>query len=668
MRLEYTRGQIYQPSTIPILVAGSEAIVKTILRLIAFAMLCLLVSCSSSNNTPSTPTLNLITVSPTSPSVAAGLTEQFKATGTYSDGSMKDLTSAATWSSSATNVATIASSGLATTKVQGSATITAASGSISGATTLQVSAAALASITVTPASPTMNPGTYLQFAATGKYTDGSTQNLTTSATWSSGDSTIVTIGATTGLGAAVIIPPPLVGAATTITATSGTISGNTGVNVEAATLESIELSGTNVTIAPNTSYQFTAYGIFSDGSKQDVSDQVTWGSSATNFATISGEGLAKGVASGGTTISATMGSVSQNTMLTVSGATVSSIVVGPTTRSIAPLTELAFTAVGSFSDGSTQNITRDVAWASSSTGVANFTGLTSAGIITAVAAGSANVTATLGATTSPPAALQVSSATLSQINLTTPSLNVAVGSAFEVGATGVFSDSTMQGIGSVVMWTSSNTAVATVDTFGSVNALTTGTTTVTAALSGKSNSLNLNVENATGLTLSTTIPSIAPGTDSPFRAVATLTDGSMQTVTNSAIWTSAAPTVALAGNTSSTRGEAIGLSAGSSLIAGLFDGQIAPGTINVSNATLVSISITPANPSVPLNDVQDFKATGTYSDGTTQVLTELVTWSSSQVQAAIISPLGVATPIAAGTTTITAQMGSVSATTALTVP
>lgn len=654
-----------QPSQIP--VAGSEAIVKITPRLIALAMLSLIVSCGSSSHTPSSPTLNLITVSPTSPSVAAGLTQQFKAMGTYSDGSMMDLTSTATWTSSSTTVAVIASSGLATTKAQGSTTITAASGSVSGATTLQVSAATLTSITVTPPSPTMNPGTYLQFTATGKYTDGTTQNLTTTATWSSADSTIVSVGPTTGLGAAVTIPPPLVGAATIITATSGMVNGHTGVNVQAATLESIELSATNLTIAPGTSYQFSAYGIFSDGGKQDISNEVTWGSSSANFASISGEGLAKGITAGGTTISATMGSVSQNATLTVSGATISSIVVGPTTRSIAPLTELAFTAVGSFSDSSTQDITRDVTWASSNTGVANFTGLTSPGTITAAGAGSTHVTATLGATTSAPAALQVTSATLSQINLTTPTLNVAVGSAFEIGATGVFSDSTMQGIGSVVNWTSSNPAVASVNAFGNVNALTTGTSTISASLSGKSNSVNINVENATALTLSTTLPSIAPGTVSPFRAAATLADGNTQTVTNSMIWTSATPTVALAGNTSSTRGQAIALSAGSSLIAGLFDGLIASATVNVTDATLVSIAITPPSPSIALNGVQDFKATGTYSDGTTQVLTELVTWTSSNVQTAIISQFGVATPIAAGTSTITAQMGSVSATTTLTV-
>ena len=57
--------------------------------------------------------LKSIAVTPANPSVSKGLTQQFTATGTFTDDSTQDLTSQVTWASATTAVATITSSGLA---------------------------------------------------------------------------------------------------------------------------------------------------------------------------------------------------------------------------------------------------------------------------------------------------------------------------------------------------------------------------------------------------------------------------------------------------------------------------------------------------------------------------------------------------------------------------
>lgn len=87
-----------------------------------------------------TPTLSSITVTPANPSIVAGVTQQFTATGTYSDGSTQNLTSSATWTSSNTGVATITSAGLASGVGAGNTTVTAALASVSGSTGLTVTA------------------------------------------------------------------------------------------------------------------------------------------------------------------------------------------------------------------------------------------------------------------------------------------------------------------------------------------------------------------------------------------------------------------------------------------------------------------------------------------------------------------------------------------------
>jgi phosphatidylinositol-3-phosphatase len=89
----------------------------------------------------SPPTLTSISVTPTSASIAAGATQAFTATGTFSDGSTQNLSSTATWASSNTAVATLSTAGVATGVAAGTANITAAqSGVTSNTAVLTVTA------------------------------------------------------------------------------------------------------------------------------------------------------------------------------------------------------------------------------------------------------------------------------------------------------------------------------------------------------------------------------------------------------------------------------------------------------------------------------------------------------------------------------------------------
>ena len=84
-------------------------------------------------------------------------------------------------------------------------------------------------------------------------------------------------------------------------------------------------------------------------------------------------------------------------------------------------------------------------------------------------------------------------------------------------------------------------------------------------------------------------------------------------------------------------------------------------------ATLTSIAVTPANPSIEVGGTQQFTATGTYSDGSTQNLTGSVTWASSNTGVATINSAGLATAVSAGSTTISATLSGVTGSTTLTV-
>jgi hypothetical protein len=176
---------------------------------------------------PAAPTLVSIAVTPANPSITKGATQQFKATGTYSDHSTADLTSSVTWSSGATSVATVSTSGLATGAASGTSTITATSGSVSGSTTLTVTAPPPISIAVIPADVTIDIGATKLYKAVGTYADNSTADITSSVTWSSSNPAVATMtsaGVATGTSAGT----------TTIEATLGSISGSTGLTVTSA--------------------------------------------------------------------------------------------------------------------------------------------------------------------------------------------------------------------------------------------------------------------------------------------------------------------------------------------------------------------------------------------------------------------------------------------------
>ena len=257
--------------------------------------------------TVTTATLQSIAVTPAISSLAAGGTQQFIATGTFSDGSTQDITKDVTWASTNTTVATIGkSTGLATGTGPGTAQITATLGSVvSTAATLTGTVALLQSIAITSASSSVAKGATLQFTATGTLSDGSKQNVTTSATWASSNMAAATVGAPTGLVTGVA------SGTAQITATLGSVVSPTGtVTVNSPTLQSISLTPASLKIAQGTSGEFTAAGNYSDGTTQNITTVVTWGSSTNSVGTIGANtGLAFGVGAGTTNITATQGGV-----------------------------------------------------------------------------------------------------------------------------------------------------------------------------------------------------------------------------------------------------------------------------------------------------------------------------------------------------------------------
>lgn len=161
--------------------------------------------------------------------------------------------------------------------------------------------------------------------------------------------------------------------------------------------------------------------------------------------------------------------------------------------------------------------------------------------------------------------------------------------------------------------------------------------------------------------------SIQAGNTQQFSATGSFGLGNTGDVTSQVTWTSSDPDIASVGNT----GLATGIAYGTVNISAHYKCcTTATAVLSVSSPTaaVISIAVTPTNPTIAVGRTQQFVATATYSDGTTSVITSSVRWSSNDSTIAMVSTGGVATGVSSGNVTISASSGHVSGSTAWTVP
>jgi putative cell wall-binding protein len=338
-----------------------------------------------------------VEVRPADVSVPVGLTEQLEAHAVLSleespepDTPMTytvDVTAHETsWESSDATRATVSDAGLVTGIAQGTTTITADYFGESGTAAVTVTAPVVVALGVTPHPASVVAGLTRQFTATAEYSDGTFQNVTGAATWTSSSTTVATIsdtGVATGHATGT----------TTITATYGGHSGTATLSVTPAQVVSVAVTPATASVVAGLTRAFTATATYTDGSTATVTGPATWTSSSTTVATISDTGVATGRATGTTTITATYGGQSGTATLSVTPAQVVSVAVTPAAAGVAVGGTQPFVATATHTDGSTATVTGPATWTSSSETVAT---ISSTGVATGRAAGTTTITATFG--------------------------------------------------------------------------------------------------------------------------------------------------------------------------------------------------------------------------------------------------------------------------------
>jgi hypothetical protein len=531
-------------------------------------------------------------------------------------------------------------------------------------------------LTVPPAQPTTQP-----FVATATPNIGNPFDITKQVSWSAADNTVATVGEN-GVATAMGSGRTYISLAYTDPASGKSFNLSTILTV-VPQLTSISVGPASAQIAAGTSQQYVATGNYNDKSTADISSQVSW-SSSQPVATISGspgtQGLATGVDPGNTNVTAALGTVTSNqASLTVSGAHLLSLALSPSNPTIPLAAREQITATGTFDDGTTQDLSRNVSW-STLQNPSKVSHISATGVATGLGLGTETITAQSPAGPSASTVVNVDESSVSAINVLsvpmvmqrgdqTPQPVLANGTKQQMRAIATFKDGSSLDVTAIegVSWSSTNPSVATVDAAtGLMSTVGPGLASITAALGSKQGSTSLTVLNAPlqSLSVGPNNASVPQGGVQNVVAIATFLAPDQftlfqQDVSNAASWSVDAN--ATLGYVNGLQELATGSSSGTANITASFatpGGTPAQAStpLNVTSGQLASISIVPGSAAVPMDGSRQFLATGNFSDGTLEDLSLIASWSSSDDAITIVSPFGFTAANGPGQTDVSAGL------------
>jgi hypothetical protein len=328
-----------------------------------------------------------VSVSSPSASIAAGAALKLTATANMSNGDNSVVSSAVTWSSADTSLATISGDGTVTTLKPGLVKLSASNGDKSGAFELNITDAVLQSLSAPLAVAEALPlGLTRTMSLIGKYSDGSEKTLSSGVTWtvSNDKASVDANGNLTARGIGDVV----------VTGTIAGVSKDIPLTVSNAVLQSLAISrqdGASGSVAVGRTVALKAIGQFSDNTNSNVANDVTWTVSNDNVSVGTG-GVVTTSKVGSAKVSARSGNVVSEFDLTVGPAELASLSISPVT-SMAEGLNKDLTLTGTYTDGTTSASLVNVTWSSADSSKVT---VATNGNVTGKGVGAVKVTATIG--------------------------------------------------------------------------------------------------------------------------------------------------------------------------------------------------------------------------------------------------------------------------------
>jgi len=431
----------------------------------------------------------------------------------------------------------------------------------------------------------------------------------------------------------------------------GSQANNSPVPPKPKTLTQVSVSPQTLTLAKGTNHQMSAMALFSDGSQQDITSTAAWSANPAASVSVTTGGQATAMAVGTGQISAKYQGMTGNASITVTAAALSSIAVSPNQSSVPVGVSEQLSAMGTFTDGSTMDLTGTVTWtATPATSVA----LNGAGMLKGMAVGTAQVSAQSQGVTGQ-ASVTVMPPALVSIAVTPNQSDVPVASTEQLTATGSYTDGSAANITALATWSTIPAAFATVNATGMVSGISVGNVQVSAAYQGKVGQALVSVPNLIFITVTPNPSSLPKGTDEQLTATGLYSDGFKSDLTQLALWQTNPASTATINDTGALKGMAVG----PAHITAQYQGITGNASVTVAPPVLVSIAVTPGWSAVAAGASEQLTATGTFSDGSTKDITPSAQWASYQATIASVGTHGNTTGNSMGTTGISAASGTV---------
>jgi uncharacterized protein YjdB len=588
-----------------------------------------------------------VVVTPNANPVVVGQTVQLK--GEPRDASGQALLGRPiVWTTSASSIASVSSTGLVTAIAPGNATITATSEGKVGSATVTVSPKPVSSVIVSPSQSTIIVGQTAQLTA--QVTDEQGNVLSgRPIAFSSGTPTIATV---TAAGAVTGVSPGTV----TITATSEGKTGTATVVVAPLPVVRVNVLPVDPDLIVGGTLQMTV-GVEGPSGQALNGRVVVWSSGAPDVASISPAGVLTARSPGTTVVFASVEGVVGTSMVTVRAVPVGSVVVTPPTSSVivgnsVQLSAAVRDAAGNALDG------RLVGWSSSDDAVAI---VSSTGRVTGLKVGTATITASSEGK-SGTATITVTAAPVASVQVSPPNAELTVGQTTTLTAK-TLDASGGELAGRAIAWSTSAGSVATVSSSGVVTAVGVGSATITATSEGKTGSATITVTAipVASVTVAPTTLSLQVGGTGPLTA--TVRDAGNNVLTGRTVsWTSGAPNVA----TVAPNGTVTAVGIGTATITATSEGKTGTATVTVSAVPVASVAVSPTTLTLEVGGTGPL--TATTRDAQNNVLTgRTVTWTSGTPNVATVAPNGTVTAVAPGTSIITATSEGKSGTATVTV-
>jgi uncharacterized protein YjdB len=279
---------------------------------------------------------------------------------------------------------------------------------------------------------------------------------------------------------------------TVITATSEGKSGTVSMTVTLRPVATVTVTLPRPLVRVGESMTATAVPRDSAGNAL-TGRTVTWSTTSPAVATVSSAGVVSTVTAGTTTITATSEGRAGTAALQVTLRPVASIQVNFASAADSILTRTRTTQASVVQRDSAGNVLtgRAVTWSVAPTTVAT---IGTGGLVTGVAVGGASVIArsdTTPGTARVTGSRELRVTNVATVTVTTPGPSVRIGQNLQL--TAVARDVNSIPVTVTFTWSSSNTAVATVNATGRVTGVAVGTVSITATVDGRSNSSTIQV-------------------------------------------------------------------------------------------------------------------------------------------------------------------------------